>query len=78
MKFLSMVLMVLFSVVFVNAQNTSSNKSGGVTANKNGVSAKGAKGGKAAVTKKGAVAKSANGKGVEANKNGTKTTPATK
>ncbi len=74
MKLLSIALMVVLSAFAVNAQTSNA----GVKANKKGVEAKGAKGGKAAVTKNGAEAKGPKGKGVEADKKGTKTTQAKK
>jgi hypothetical protein len=67
MKFLAMIMMVC-SVAFVNAQTTA--HIGGVKADKNGASAKGAKGGEAHINQNGAAAKSSSGKGVEANKKG--------
>ena len=72
MKFLSIVLLTLCSVLFANAQTDSK---GGVKIDKNGAEIKTKKGGKADITKHGAEAKSSKGKGVEADKNGTRTTP---
>ena len=70
MKFLAMVVMVVCSVAFTNAQT-----GGGLNVDKNGVSAKGKKGGVAKIDKHGAAAKGSKSKGVEADKKGTRTTP---
>ncbi len=75
MKFLAMVMMVVCSVLFVNAQTTPAKGGGGLKIDKNGIAAKGAKGGGAQIGKNGASAKGAKGKGVEADKKGTRTTP---
>jgi hypothetical protein len=46
-----------------------------LTINKNGIEARGKKGGHAGITKNGAAAKGSSGKGVEADKQGTRATP---
>jgi hypothetical protein len=82
MKFLAMVMMVLGSVAFANAQTSgvsaTGTKGGGTAINKNGASVKTAKGGGAAATKNGAAVKTSKGSGVAASKNGVTKTPATK
>jgi hypothetical protein len=76
MKFFAMLMMVVCSVLFTNAQTTPAKGSGGLKIDKSGVAVKGAKGGGAHIDKNGAAAKGAKGKGVEADKKGTRTTPA--
>ena len=75
MKFIAMLMMVLCSVLYTNAQTTPAKGKGGLKVDKSGVSAKGAKGGEAHINKNGAAATGAKGKGVEADKKGTRTTP---
>ncbi len=76
MKILSMIAMIMLSVFVANAQTSDSKP--GLKIDKHGVVAKGKHGGSAGITKGGAQAKGAKGKGVEADKKGTRTTPAQK
>ncbi len=78
MKFFAVLLMVISSVLFTNAQTTPAKGGGGLKIDKSGISAKGAKGGGAHIDKNGAAAKGSKGKGVQADKKGTETTPAQK
>ena len=75
MKSFSVAAFFIFSILTAQAQEGSKP---GLTINKNGIEAKGKKGGHAGITKHGAAAKGAKGKGVEADKAGTRSTPAKK
>ena len=72
MKALTVAAFFIFSFLTVNAQEGSKP---GLTIDKHGVEARGKKGGHAGITKHGAAAKGSKGKGVEADKQGTRTTP---
>lgn len=67
MKFLAMAMMVVCSVAFTNAQTSTTS---GAKADKNGVAAKGTKGGSTAINKNGAAIKGSKGGGAAATKNG--------